>query len=301
MIGKEFLIKLVYDPDPVEAILSYLDEKFSDTVDLADIGASYQRLEDELCGFEEWLHEVWGTAFYQILVGEPEQRALPRAYRLAGERGANILISDGLSLRELLILKKALPGRVTYSAGRAAHPTTTSVAARSFFGTGSLEDAFRGKRLIEGREWSGKVIRDVKSPPKIGGQKQLSLLTYLPDAPLHNAVKYRIAEIQDVSRVVEDLIQLVSKLAQVSDLVVTGDHGYIFLGKSPNRYLWRWAGRTERHGGSYGNHGLDVGGEQAAMGRLHAPDVRRSGAFIVHGGVSLTESLVPIITVKGGA
>jgi hypothetical protein len=301
MHGKEFLTKLVYEPDPAEAILGFLDERISDRIDLGDIGKSYQYMEDELSSFEWWLHEIWGTAFYKWLLGEPEQRALPRAYEIARRMGANILIADGLSMRELLILKKALPGRVSYSAGHAIHPTITSVAARSFFGTTSLEDAFQGNRLIEGHEWSCQVIHDIRSPPKIGGRKNLSLLTYYPDAPLHNVVKYGIAEIQDVSSVIGDLVRLISELSRVSDLVVVGDHGYIFLGKSPNRFLWRWVARTDRHGGSYGRHGLDVGGVQVAMGRLHAPDVKKSGAFIVHGGVSLTESLVPIIIVKGGA
>lgn len=301
MSSNEFLIKLVYDSDPMETILGYLVEKLSDSLDLGNIGSSYERLEDELSRFEEWLHEVWGVSFYHSLVGETEERALSKAYRIAGERDANVLIADGFSIRELLVLMKALPGRVTYSAVRAVYPTTTSTAARSFFGTKSLEDAFHGSRLIDGREWWGKVISDVRDPPKIGSQKHLSMLTYYPDAPLHNAVKYGIAAIQDISRVIGDLIQLISELALISDLVVTGDHGYIFLGRSPNRYLWRWIGRAERQGGSYGNYGLNLGGEKAAIGRFHAPDVQRSGAFIVHGGVSLTESLVPIITVKGGA
>jgi hypothetical protein len=56
-----------------------------------------------------------------LLVGKPEQRALPRVYRIAGEKDANILVADGLSIRELLVIKKALPGRVTYSAGLAIH------------------------------------------------------------------------------------------------------------------------------------------------------------------------------------
>jgi hypothetical protein len=301
VIEKDLLFKLVYEPDPIEPILNYLVEDLSDTMDLDDVGSSYEVLEDRLRGFEEWLHEIWGTAFYESLVGQPEQRALPRAYRLAGERGANVLVADGLSVRELLALKKAFPGRVDYSSGRAAHPTTTSTAARTFYGTSNLEDAFRGARLIEGREWCGRIIGDVRSPPKIGARRNLSMLTYYPDAPLHNAVKYRVAEIQDVSAVIGELIRLVSELSQVSDLVVTGDHGYIFLGRSPNRYLWRWVGRSDRHGGSYGSNGLNIDGEPVAIGRFHAPDVRRSGAFIVHGGVSLTESVVPIVCVEGAA
>jgi hypothetical protein len=298
---RQLLTRLVYDADPMEAIVNYLVEGLLGIIDLEDIGSSYENLEDELSRFEEWLHEIWGASFYRALIGQPEGRALPRAYRMADERRANVLIADGLSIRELLVLAKALPGRIAYSVGFAAHPTTTEVAARSFFGTKTLEEAFHGSRLIEGCEWSGIVISDIRSPPKIGGTRRLSMLTYYPDAPLHNAIKYRVAEIQDVSRVIGDLVYLVSELSQASDLVVTGDHGYIFLGKSPNRYLWRWIGRAERHGGSYGDHGLEVEGKWVAMGRFHAPDVRRSGAFIVHGGVSLTESLVPIITVRGGS
>ncbi len=303
MVNKDFLIKLVRDPDPLEAILNYLVERLLGKVDLADIDASYEVLEDELSRFERWLYEVWGKSFYEFLLGKPEERALwalSKAYRMAGEMGANVLVADGLSLRELLVLIKALQGRVTYTAGRVAHPTTTAMAARSFFGTENLQDAFRGTGLREGYEWTGQVVDNVRSPPKIGGRRHLSLLTYYPDAPLHSAVKYGFVQIQKVSEVIGDLVKIISELSRVSDLVVTGDHGYIFLGRSPNRYLWRWIGHTERHGGSYGDHGLDVGGEVVAMGRFHAPDVLKSGAFIVHGGISLTESLVPIITVKGG-
>jgi hypothetical protein len=297
----ELLFKLVHESDPSEAIVAYIALRLSDMIDLDSIGSSYERMEDELCRFEEWLHEVWGMGFYRYLLGRPEDRALLKAYRIAGEREANVLVADGLSLRELLFLKKALGPRLSYSIGRAFHPSNTATAARSFFGTSSLEEAFQGKRLIEGREWTGMVIGDVRAPPKIGGRRNLSLLTYYPDAPLHSAVKYGVAEIQDLSRVVGDLLRLVSELSQVSDLVITGDHGYIFLGKSPNRFLWRWSGRSERYGGSYGSYGLDADGVALALGRFHAPDVRRSGAFIVHGGVSLTESLVPVIIVKGGS
>ncbi|MBS7609961.1 hypothetical protein KEJ19_05275, partial [Candidatus Bathyarchaeota archaeon] len=81
---------------------------------------------------------------------------------MAGEREANVLVADGLSLRELLVLKKALGPRVSYSIGRSFHPSNTATAARSFFGTSSLEDAFHGKRLMEGREWSGEVIHDIR-------------------------------------------------------------------------------------------------------------------------------------------
>jgi hypothetical protein len=301
MEAKDFLINLVYDQDPLDRILQYIVTRFSKMMDLQDIGESYENLEEELCRFENWLDEIWGMSFYKFLVEGPGEKALPNAYRLASQRDANVLISDGFSLRELLLIYKAFPDRVEYSAGRAFHPTITQIAAHSYFGTSALEDAFNDKPLLEGREWTGDVIADIKSPPKIGNRKGLSLLTYYPDAPLHEAKKYGIAKVQDVSRIMKDIIQLVSELTHASDLVITGDHGYLYLGNSPNKYLWRWVSRSERHGGTYGARTLKIQGETMATGRCDAQDVRQSGAFIVHGGASLTESLVPVVLVKRGS
>ena len=301
MDASEFLINLVHGQDPLDTILQYVVTRFTGIIDMQDIGESYERLEEELCQFERWLDEVWGSPFYRFLAEGQGEKALSKAYRLAHQRDANILVADGLSLRELLLLLRAFPDRVEYSAERAFHPTTTQTAARSYYGLNTLESAFHGNRLIEGYEWSGEVISDVRSPPKIGNRRGLSFLTYYPDAALHNAVKYGVARVQDISRVMNDVIRLISELTQVSDLVVTGDHGYLYLGKSPNKYLWRWVGRSERHGGNYGARTLEAQGERMATGRYDAQDVRLSGAFIVHGGASLTESLVPVITVRGGS
>jgi len=297
----DFLISLVYDQDPLDKILQYIVARFSGILELQDIGGSYERLEEELCRFESWIDDVWGLPFYRFLVEGSGEKALPKAYRLASQRNANVLVADGFSLREFLLLFKAFPDRVEYSAGRAFHPTTTQIAAHSYYGLNALENAFHNKPLLEGHEWSGEVIADIMSPPKIGNRKGLSLLTYYPDAPLHNAKKYGIAKVQDVSRVMKDIVQLVSELTQISDLVITGDHGYLYLGNSPNKYLWRWVSRSERHGGTYGARTLQTQGETIATGRCDAQDVRQSGAFIVHGGASLTESLVPVVLVKRGS
>lgn len=294
----ELLIQLVHKKDPLDIILRYVEFRFLNLMSLQDIGESYERLEEQLCEFEKWLDDIWGMAFYRLLSEGAGGRALAKAYRMAGQRGCNILVADGLSLRELLLLLRAFPGRVEYEAGYAFHPTTTLIAARSFYGQNTLDSSFQGRRLIEGYEWSGSVVTDTRSPPKVGGRTGIHFLTYYPDAPLHNAVKYGVAMVQDVSQVMSDLIYLISELTLVSDLVVTGDHGYIYLGKSPNKYLWRWIGRSDRHGGNYGVRTLEVDGETMATGRCDCPDVRQSGAFIVHGGASLTESLVPVILVR---
>ena len=301
MFDTDLLVKLVYGKSPIESIFSYVIENNSGIINMNEISSSYERLEDNISKFEEWLYEVWGLEFYKSMIKEHEDWALNKAFRIAKEKEANILVCDGLSIRELIVAKKALDERIDYVMGYSPHPTDTNAVATSIFGTSSLEAAFRGgSRLIEGYEWNTEIIKDIINPPRIGGRKDLALLTYYPDAPLHNAVKYGIAKVQDISNVITSLIVLVKQLSLTNNLVLTGDHGYLFLGNNPIRYLWRWVRRAYRHGGTYGKNELEFKGEKMAVGRFHAPDVRRSGAFITHGGVSLTESLVPIVIVKGG-
>ncbi|MBS7609960.1 hypothetical protein KEJ19_05270, partial [Candidatus Bathyarchaeota archaeon] len=67
----ELLLRLVYEADPAEAIVGYLVGRLLGTIDLDDIGSSYGRIEDELCEFEEWLHDIWGIGFYASLLGKP--------------------------------------------------------------------------------------------------------------------------------------------------------------------------------------------------------------------------------------
>ena len=301
MYEQELLVKLVHNDDPTDEILEYLVAQLEEYIDLDEITSSYETVEQELLDFEYWLHRIWGKSFYETLVGSPEDLAIPKAFRIATEHDANLLFCDGLSIRELLAFKKRLSGRLSFTCGRAPTPTTTESAAKKVLKTNTLSDAFRGKRLFEGSEWTGHIIEKISNPPRIGKKRGSMFLTYYPDAPLHNAEKYQLVQIQDVSKVIHQLTELVHQLSKNTPLVVTGDHGYIFLGNNPGLHLWRWNKHISRHGGDYGENGLNIDGETVALGRFHAPNVRLSGAFITHGGVSLTESLVPIVTIESGA
>jgi hypothetical protein len=165
-----------------------------------------------------------------------------------------------------------------------------------------LKDAFRGETLYEGKTWHSEVITDIANPPRIGNQRSRLFLIQFPDAPLTGARSHRTPQVQDVSSVISQLLDLIESLSHNAPLVVTGDHGYIYLGANPARYLWGSSPRKqERSGGEYGENGIEVDGVKVAVGRLHVNVGPGSNTFIAHGGVSLTESLVPVATLGADA
>jgi hypothetical protein len=148
VLAEALLTRIVREPDPVPPIVEHLMEMLDPLVDLDDLASSYARLEEELQAFERWLHDSWGTGFYRRLVSTPEQWALTYAFTAANPKKGNILICDGFSIREILVLKKAFGEQLTYTVGRSPAPTTTGSTARQFFQVNNLKDVFAGERLI---------------------------------------------------------------------------------------------------------------------------------------------------------
>jgi hypothetical protein len=300
MYSDTLLSNLIIEPDPAPTIVNHLLTQLEPLVDLNDIGSTYEAVEERLRDFEEWLHVTWGKGFYDILVTGEDEWALTKAFRTATEKKTNVLICDGFSIRELLVLSCRYGADLSYMVGRAPAPTTTENTARRFFQVGNLKDAFKAERLIEGNKWKGIVIEDLNKPPRLGSETGYMLLTQFPDSPLHNAVAHRTTQIQDVSNVISEVVDLINHLSKNTPLTVTGDHGYIFLGPNPQRNLWDPYSRVERFGGNYGEKGMVVDSVSVAVGRFHANTGPGSNTFITHGGVSLTESLVPVVTIDVG-
>ena len=302
MLADALLTRIVREPDPVPPIVEHLMEKLDPLVDLDDLASSYARMEEELQAFERWLHDSWGTGFYRNLASAEYGWALPKALRKAAEMDVNVLVCDGFSLRELLALRRRFGDAVSYTVERTPAPTTTENVSMKVFGPSNLKDAFRGETLYEGKTWHSEVITDIANPPRIGNQRSRLFLTQYPDAPLHGARSHRTTQVQDVSSVISQLLDLIESLSRNAPLVVTGDHGYIYLGANPARYLWGSAPRKqERFGGEYGENCIEVDGIKVAVGRLHVNVGPGGNTFIAHGGVSLTESLVPVATLGAGA
>ncbi len=301
MYSEALLTSLVMDQDPAPAIFQHLMTELGPLVDTDDLGSAYGAVEERLRDFEEWLHQAWGRGFYETLVTDAEGWALTKTFRTATENKGNVLVCDGFSIRELLVLSHRFKERLSYKVGRAPAPTTTENAAKSFFQTTNLKEAFTTDRLIEGEMWRGEIIQDLNKPPRLGSETDHMLLTQFPDSPLTYAVAHRTTQVQDISNVIDQIIKLVDHLSRNAPLTITGDHGYIYLGPNPQRNLWDPYIRAERYGGNYGEKGMRVKGGNVAIGRFHANPTSGSNTFITHGGVSLTESLVPVVTIEAGA
>ncbi len=295
----DLLVKIVRETEPIPFIAEYLSSKIDPLIDLNEITGSYNRIEEVLQSFEEWLHKTWGIDFYKCLASTESGWAIPKALKKASEIDANVLICDGFSIRELLMLQKKMGKTLNYSLERTPAPTTTENVSMKVFGSPNLKDAFRGETQYEGYNWHSDYIADITNPPRIGNQRGHLFLTQYPDAPLHGARIHKTTQVQEISNIIKQLIALIELLSKNAPLIVTGDHGYIYLGVNPARYLWGSAPKKqERFGGEYGDNCLEIDGKKVAVGRIHVNVGPGTNTFIAHGGVSLTESLVPVVTIE---
>lgn len=297
----KFILSLLEEDDPTRPLFSKIVDIAHSKLDLRELSDSYVEIEREISSFEKWLFDVWGKEMYSYMINRSRERmALSKAFSIAANMGANVLVADGYSFREHVVVKKALGDRVVSEEyyGIAPTPSLTSEASKLFFGTNDLKMTFStGSRLIEGEIWETLIVENIRDPPRIGKRSKVAILTYYPDAPLHEARKYGVIELHDVDRVVKDLLSLIEELSERAPLVVTGDHGYIFTRGNPALFLWKGWKSLNRYGESYEDMGVEIDGTSVAVGRLHAPKAKDS--MIAHGGVSLAESLVPVSVIKG--
>lgn len=295
----DLLVKIVRETDPIPFIAEYLSSKIDPIIDLNEIAGSYGRIEEVLQSFEEWLHKAWGIDFYKCLASTDFGWAIPKALKKASEINANVLVCDGFSIRELFVLQKKMGNTLNYSLERTPAPTTTENVSAKVFGSPNLKDAFRGETFHDGYKWHSDFIADITNPPRIGNQRGHLFLTQYLDASLHGARSHKTTQVQEISNIVKQLIALIESLSKNAPLIVTGDHGYIYLGANPARYLWGSAPKKqERFGGEYGDNCLEIDGQKVAVGRIHVNVGPGTNTFIAHGGVSLTESLVPVVTIE---
>ena len=261
MYTDPLLVKIVREQDPMPQIIDYVISQLEPMVDLSDLTSSYGRIEEWLQSFEEWLHDAWDLGFYRCLSSADYGWALQKALQRAAEIDANVLVCDGFSVRELLALKKKMGDVLTYTVERTPAPTTTGNVSEKIFGKKSLTDAFKDEPFYWGHTWRSGVIADISNPPRIGSSSGHLFLTQYPDAPLTGARSHRTTQVQNVSQVVGQLIELIESLSRNASLVVTGDHGYIYLGTNPSKYFWGSAPRRqERFGGEYGDNYIEVDG-----------------------------------------
>ena len=299
---QEFLLKLIEEENPCEAIFSFIESAAPAEIELDRLVDFYHEFERYIAQFELWLYEMWGPSFYKdmLLKTNTSELSVNIAFKLASQLNGNVLICDGFSLREAIIVRRTLSEHVIdVKVGYAPAPTDTNTAAKVMFGCSTMAEAFSGSRIIHGKLWRMHVVKDIKNPPRIGTRDNYALWTYDPDARLHRAEEHGV-KIHDIKNIVEDIIHLIQHLLSIGrPLVVTGEHGYIFLGRKPSNAFWSGWQKIDRIHETcevYGDLAIKVDDRYVASGRKHG--MPRRGSFIIHGGVSLAESMVPIIILK---
>ncbi|WP_297420750.1 hypothetical protein [Thermococcus sp.] len=297
MITEALLERIITMENPTREIGRFVVENFSKVLSSPDL-SYYSEFEEKVSLFEQWLYETWGREFYQLLMPQhKEEVSINKAFQKAAEANANVLIADGFSIRELILLINELgKERIVYEFSYAAPPTITSKAAMMAFGTPIMKEHFNNKELImAGKPWKTRLIENPANPPRIGHETGFAFYSYYPDAPLHNAQIHHTT-LQDINEVIGKLITIIQSLSRHADLVITGDHGYLFLGDNPNLYLWKHT-KSPRFGENLIIPPYEtVGNYKVAIGRFHA--VKSRDSFITHGGISLMESLIPVVIVR---
>jgi len=297
MIPEALLEKIITTGNPTKEIGNFIVKDFSKALASPDF-QYYSEFEQKVSLFEQWLYENWGTEVYELLIPEnKEEISIITAFQRASEINANVLIADGFSIRELIFLINEFgKDRVTYEFSYAYPPTITSKAATIVFGSPTMKEYFNNKEIIiTGKQWKTRLIETPMDPPRIGHETGFAFYSYYPDAPLHNA-QIHGTTLQNIGEVIKKLINMVKELSRYTNLVITGDHGYIFLGNNPNLYLWKPI-KSPRFGENLKKPPyLIVKKEAVAIGRFHALKSRDS--FITHGGISIMESLVPVVIIR---
>jgi len=302
ILKRKLLISLIEEPDPSKYLFSFIEHKCPESINLKKLIDFYYELENQISRLELWLYDIWGINFYKqlFLSKDKTEFAINMAFRIAKEYEANILICDGFSIREAIVIKRLLKEvPINIEIGYSPAPTHTNNVAEIIFGCKTMIDAFSNPRFIYGKYWNMDVVRDIKNPPRIGAYENYALWSYDPDMRLHQAEKYNIT-LHRIGDVIGDILKLIKHLLSVGKpLIVTGDHGYIFLGKKPNNALWpkpKKASRCYEEREIYEDLFVEVHGKNIAIGRKHAKPSK--GSFITHGGISLTESMIPILLLR---
>jgi len=300
----DFVEKIVEHDDPYDDIWEFLVSLARETYKSASsVTDFYEKYEARVATIERWLYGSWGIEMYRLLVEKSKLKAnvsILKALELAEQINGNVLIGDGFSIREAIVLSSRFKDRMReLSFGIAPPPTVTSESLNKQLGESSIAKLIeKGSITIGGRRWRTNYV----DPSRIGGPVKASdtiFITDLPDAVLHVTIRHGRKTINE-DAVVNQLCGIIEVLSELQPLVITGDHGYLYLNLSPNIYMWSPVIESPRYGsredvkGNEERQLVEVDNKVVVVGRYHLPSRH---ALIAHGGVSLLESLVPILVV----
>lgn len=284
------------------------------TEDEGEFEAAYIERETTIATLERVVLETCDTAYNEIAEGVAARGALQDEIA----EGRLIVVFDGLSLREACYLKSQLRERrrkVELRYSFSALPSSTEAFCQKHLGVTS----FSGLQNHVLRGFPADYCPDETrlNIPRASGAL---IAVGLPDPLLHRGRRGRtqVVSLQSAFTRTWAALEKILEAASDKEIVVTTDHGYIYTGRNYADPLWSLGGQEK------GRQLAQVFGGGRAVDAAKIGDVQRvewrdyvfcdgnqclvkgrwlwpssgAGEGVTHGGLSLIECLVPILTIQ---
>lgn len=317
-LDSQFVQRLLGTDDPLEVVWEEVLALWRAGSYLEDLAEFYNAREEAFNRLEEWLYYGYFEIYDLLLERARQQDGSYVRERLHGD--AVVVIADSLSVREtaLLPLQLGEHGWKVRVEGFAVapFPTTTESLAKELLGTNPA--AGRGNAAFAYRYVTGP-----EQIPSVPTDRPTLVWLRLPDTGLE---KITVAQATTVADAFEGLVQTLERLLEAVNnrpLFITSDHGYLYALTSAHywplptdveqavRKVFRRESRSRPRS------------EEAAKNLEHYESRTPEGRFFAfsrshiglrgrywwasgstndrctaHGGLSVAESLVPILAVS---
>ena len=303
--------ELIIADDPLAVLFTALNQVWrADDVD--DVNTFFTKRERDTNRLERFVLETYFDV-YDLLLARVRQEC--QRSRFEGASGP-IIILDGCSIREanLLIgrLKEAGYQVTDYSYALSEVPSSTMAFNRSAFGTARVAS------LRQWRQYQVVSIQSGKPPVLFPTVSDVLVWISYPDELLHKVRGEAVTPQEAFDKTVKVLLTTLDGL-EADEFLVTSDHGYLYV---ENATLFWSAGRDAKvlrqlFGGRRAVPAGDVGPQfdklrQVPRSRTYALfddegcyvqgryhwSVQGPASDIAHGGLSLMECLIPMMTVR---
>ncbi len=295
-IETNFATEIIKDNDPISLIKKRVLEIWLNKVEEGNaIEDYYYKGEEEMRDLEEFIlksyWEIYDILARACLVEKDVFRLYPEA---------TIVVMDGMSIRESALLYNLLKTKysVRHEVAFSAIPSDT--------------EFFRKKIKKSLNDFS--QINNSKNIRLVGNKKYI--WSYFPDVMLDKIKTGHtvISSLEEMYKVVENVVLAVLENVNAERIVITSDHGYlrteagftfsVLKNKAKEKLQQVFGGKRYKRIGAISvesliNEGyiMEFNGWYLAKSRYLWP-VSGKFSIYIHGGLSLMECLIPVLEIK---
>jgi hypothetical protein len=303
---------LIAADDPLAVLFAALNQVWqADSVD--DVNAFFIKREREANRLERFVLETFFDVYDLLLNRVRQERGWSRFEGASGP----IIILDGCSIREANLLtgrlKEAGYQVADYRYALSEVPSGTVDFNRNVFGTARVAS------LRQWRHYQVVSIESGQSPALFPAGSEVLVWISYPDELLHKVRGEAVTPQEAFDKTAKVLLDTLDSL-EADEFLATSDHGYLYVENAT--LFWKASGGDEKvlrqlFGGQRAVPIGDVGPQFDSLrqvprsrtyalfddegcyvrGRYHW-SVQGPASDIAHGGISLMECLVPVMTIR---